>query len=302
MASYTGVEVRYPPAFPGVPRGWWYLREGFKRLGCEVIDDPGLLAEGYWSPPARLPDPVHIAVLYVNGRRVLYDCSDFAVSFPELGQPYFAKNALLSDLPEVQPIGQYLGTHPELFFEHLPELRKLTEHKTIEVLAVYSNIDDSLESRDYPNQNALEGWRNRTALRRRVVEELHGKPGAVCGLWRWSDTRPEVPEHLRVEKIPPLEHWRRIAQSKVVICLPGVGGESTRLRTEALAIGSCVVTVESQQAWPGDTSLAWHEVPPSPAEIVRCARGCYPKDWGGKYFDAHLTPEAMAARMIRASI
>jgi hypothetical protein len=288
--------------FPGVQRGWWYLREGFVRLGCQVIDDPALLADGYWSPPRTLPGPVHIAVLKINGKRVWYDCSDFAPSHPELGQPYFAKNCLLSDLPDVQPIGQYLGTEPVKFLDMLPELRALTAEKTIDVLAVFSNIDEPLQTHSDIYNRAAETGRNVSGLRRKVVEALHGKPGVVAGLWRWGgERRPEVPERFRIEPISPEEHWRRIAQSKVVVCLPGVGGESTRLRTEALAIGSCVVTVESRQAWPGDSTTVWLECVAKDLVHQAVQLSSIPGEVGGgrDYFDAHLTPEAMAERMLK---
>jgi len=284
------IEVRYPPSFPGVQRAWWYLREGFERIGCKVIDDAQLLEEGHWSPPRSLPMAVHIAVLKVNGKRVWYDCSDFTPCHPELGEPYFAKNVLLEDSPPVIPLGQYLGSEPQLFFKNLPRLRELTQHKTIDVLAVFSNID--------------EGKRG-SGLRRKVVERLQGRPNVVAGLWQWNHNRPTVPPELQADTVPLLAHWERIAQSKVVICLPGVGGESTRLRTETLAIGSCVLTVNSKQAWPVPP-LGWlYDSPGNPIEDVIDRAIAHPDDremvaqQGRGYFDEYLTPEAMARRVVR---
>jgi len=299
------IEVRYPPSFPGVNRAWWYLREGFERIGCNVIDDPSLLAAGHWSPPNHLPDPVHIAVLEVNGQRVWYDCSDFVQCHPYLGQPYFAKNMERGE--PALPLGQYLGSEPQLFFEHLPRLRLMARRKTIDVLAVFSNIDEPLQGDANVYHRAAETGRNVSGLRRKVVERLKDRPGVVAGLWRWNHLRPEVPPELRGDTLPLLKHWERIAQSKVVICLPGVGGDSTRLRTEALAIGSFVLTVESEQAWPGDWSRAWHETRRDLVNLETVVDALVEVDDqredvarnGRNYFDEYLTPEAMAKRVVR---
>ena len=188
----------------------------------------------------------------------------------------------------------------------LPELRDETEEKTIWRLAVYSNIDEPAES--LPNQYhaGAELHRPRMGHRLKLVERLHetGARDSCYGLWRWGRLRPQIPAHLRVEPIPYIAHWRRIAKSRVVYCLPGVGGESTRLRTEALGIGSCVVTVETRQTWPGNWHGCWIEAKPTPDDLI--AAGEIDGEeaervgrLGRWYYETNLTPEAMALRVLR---
>ena len=303
----ASVIVEYPTEFPGVPRGWWYLKRGFELIGCDVRLSKELTECGYWSPPNMLPGPVHVAPIVIDGTLVWYDVSDFTPSHPELGQPYFAKNALVAD-SDVQPIGQYLGTHPEWMLVNLPYLRKLSQDKTIDVLAVFSNIDERLSTPANKYHVAVEGVRNTSGLRRQVVEALSGRDGMVTGLWRWAAKRPAVPANILAERVDHVTHWERIARSRIVICLPGVGGDSTRLRTEALAVGSCVLTVEGPQDWPGEWCDAWVEAErgadgvvtelerllADPDRIERTAAS------GRAYFESTLRPERMAERMIRA--
>jgi hypothetical protein len=301
--------VKYPASFPGVPRGWWYLWHGFNQLGCDVHLSAELEAGGIWSPPNKLPDPVHIAALSINGTRVWYDCSDFTPSHPDLGLPYFAKNALAVDCPPVIPIGQYLGTEPEQMLGNLSTLRTNSKVKTIDTLAVFSNIDERLSGPKVglpQHRQAAEGHRNVTGLRRSVVQALQGD-GIVSGLWRWSHTRPEVHEGIKTTAVSPMGHWQRIAQSRVVVCLPGVGGDSTRLRTEALAIGSAIVTVEGPQEWPGNWRGCWVEAKRDAESVVsKCselsadAAECRRIGRLGRwYFETNLRPDRMAERMIR---
>jgi hypothetical protein len=255
-----------------------------------------------------LPDPVHIARIIVNHVPVWYDCSDFPASHPSLGTPYFSKNALAADCPPVIPIGQYLGSEPQRMLDSLKRLRSLPKrHKAV---AVFSNIDERLSAPANDLHEAAERNRKPVSLRRQVVEKLRDEPGIIAGLWRWSILRPDVSDELASAQIPLDQHWERVARSWISVCLPGVGGDSTRARTEAAAIGTAIVTVKGDQEWPGNWRGCWVEADRGPAICAAVVRGlsadkdeCKRVGRLGKwYFETNLRPERMAERVVRECV
>jgi hypothetical protein len=291
------ISVTYPHEFPGVPPGYKYLLTGFRSLGCDVTISEELTTEGYWSPPGKLGEPIHIAPIDVNGERLWYDCSDFTECFcfenPPFTrlEPYFKKQCPGRGCL-ARPLGQYLnGATMDRYFSGLAA-RRIAEGSVYDGLAVFSNIDEL----------------HNPPLRRELVTHFRARKWFCVGLWRWAETRPEVPVELDGASIHQPFHWDRIATAKLCYALPGVGGDFTRTHTEIMGIGSCLVTIKTEQLWPGNWRNLWVELERDLSDLDSVTDALLRDDAERKrrarlgmwYFDANLRPEKMAERVLKA--
>lgn len=283
------VDVIYPSVFVGVSQAHRYLLKGLSQVARNVSVNADIVAKGYWSPPGRRGrDPIHVAVLFINNRVVCYDVSDFVeitLDRPKL----FKVQVLREDVKSGKAIaiGQYLTREiPEC----LLNTRCPKEHTAT---ACFSNIDEH----------------NNPPLRRRLVERLYALPDSVVGLWRFSCNRPPVPTRVEGAPVSHREHMNRIARSKIAFALPGVGGDFTRQHVEIMALGTCLVTVETAQEWPGNWQGCWREMKRDLSDLDKALETLLVDEeererlgrLGHWYYETNLRPDKMASRLIRRS-
>jgi hypothetical protein len=117
-----------------------------------------------------------------------------------------------------------------------------------------------------------------------------------------------VPVELDGASIHQPFHWDRIATAKLCYALPGVGGDFTRTHTEIMGIGSCLVTIKTEQLWPGNWRNLWVELERDLSDLDSVTDALLRDDAERKrrarlgmwYFDANLRPEKMAERVLKA--
>jgi hypothetical protein len=329
QGSYPDWLIGYPTHFPGVQNGWAWLLKGFRELGCQVKGSGVVTTLGYWSPPNRRDrgEPIHVALIEVDHpqhgtSKVWYDCSDFTESFPDEVKVfdtdlYFKKQCLTSDLQYgVMPIGQYLPD-PDAYFNHVmlcradrdscrlggnmePKLPSLSDHYPIseggqdwklDGLARMSNIDE----------------RHNGGLRADLVARLKDRRGFSAGLWRWGANRPEPINP--VGRLPYEKHLSEVAASKMTFALPGVGGDTTRNHTEIMGMGGCLITVKTEQEWPGNWRGCWIEMERDLGDLDEVINRALDDQERHRmerlslwYFETNLQPRRMAERIIRECV
>jgi hypothetical protein len=239
--------LEIPRRSPGCELWRPHIIAGCKDAGINLVQTDRLIAESHFLPEGRgrkPGEPYHVAAFDVDGRRVWFDFSDFSDWFPAIGNTYYKKQCLPDAQGSPLPAGQYI---PQIraYRSELEKNRALTRRKSNDGLAFFSNIDE----------------RNNHPLRRLLATLLleRGK-GFKVGMWRYRSNRPEVPKELEARPVSYKDHLRRIARSRLVFCLPGVGGDGTRMHAETMGIGSCMVTVQSLQRWPGNFRGCWAEM------------------------------------------
>lgn len=274
--------------------------------GADVRQGPEAHVLGHPLVRTPAPDkPFHVAAILVDGKSVMYDYSDYLQHFADhFAAPYLKVQAV----PGVRPAGQFVTRADEL----LAFRRGLSRQRgRVRIAARFSNIDELPPSK----RSLYLGFpADKRPLRRTLLERLNSAPwrwheSNRMGLWQFNRLRPSVAPHLLSSPRPLATWWQEIADAEAVFALPGVCGDFTRLHVEAMALGAPLITVNTEQLWPGNWRGCWREIErdlsdlddvlgrhlSDPSERERVAR------LGSWYYERELSPEAAARRIVRAA-
>lgn len=277
--------VRDVPRMAGAPAWYWYLRKGLEQVGSVGTSQrmDSLSASGEREQWTTLqicwPD---------RSEEVVYDWCDFnACNAEEIrhGTRRYFKIQCHMDLKRAEPIGQTVSQLRIL--DWLPWLRIATGDKTLDVYSL----------------GRCTNW----AMRCLAVDYLkagQGKRRQLVGVAP-HPRRDPVPKHLESPLLSLENNMLATAHAKIVVALPGVGGDWTWRHTETLAVGTCLVCPEGPYLMPGNSAGAWvtckrdlsdlndvvDDLLGNPARLeATAARGL-------AYFERELTPLAMAQRV-----
>lgn len=297
MIKYPYITAHYPtwewycgeiPGMKGAPAWYEYLLAGLRGL-CKVEIDPAQDAlsasrehEQWTSIRFRGTGLDYTAV---------YDWCDFDHSHRNsvICDGYW-KIMTRNDHAGIRPIGQTLSLASTL--RHLSDLRRLTtEPSRYDVICL--------------------GRATAFDLRVQAVRILRRHPHwrQLTGVSEYP-RRPPVPADVEMPRMDRTSYLRALAQSRVCVALPGVGGDWTWRHTEALAIGVPVVCPSGPYVLPGewrgavsqckrdlsDLGAVVHRLLSDETERKALAKR------GLAYYEAHLSPRAMASAILTEAI
>lgn len=225
-------------------------------------------------------------------QRVVYDWSDKLFDPKDSGKilPIF-KIQCPVESKDAMPIGQTVMLME--YFDELDSLRRLKDSR-----AYHHDIVGIFKATNL-------------GTRLKAVELIHKQNwNSLIGLHAY-DSLQRIPRELQQYRLAYQDHLRAQAKSKLVLVLPGMydeGGFSWRL-TEALGMGCAVIAPKHEAAYPAHRVFEKEciiTIKPDLSDLVdkinfylthstereRIAEN------GRRYFDAYLTPEAMAKRLV----
>jgi len=108
--------------------------------------------------------------------------------------------------------------------------------------------------------------------------------------------------------LPFKDHLYEQARTAVNIALPGVGGDWTWRHVELMGMGACMITVEPEYVLPGLPERPYIECNRDLSDLgdmidALLTHPAYRREVaaaGRRYYEAELSPAAMARRMIEA--
>jgi hypothetical protein len=296
----SAITVRYPtwewfisvyPGMAGASAWYHYLLTGLRELYTVVIDE-GQDARSVMTKGTQLST----LQIEAGGKTwtAVYDWSDF-VQIPTLAFEVDAYYKIMCrrwmvDERGVRPIGQTLAAMNTLrILERLRELR-----------ATHG------EMYDVSCLGRATNWEMRVDAVR-LLRALGGRQ--LTGVSPYP-RRPDVPDDVKAERMPRADYMNATALSAVVVAMPGVGGDWTWRHTEALALGACMVCPAGDFVMPGHSTDCWVTCKRDLSDLQAIVSGLLSDPErsmeigrrGRDYFDAELTPVAMARRLVTGTM
>jgi len=274
-----------------------YLKRGFEKLGIP-IDFSHSLIKKYRPSENKLGPYVYPFIMDFGLDKqpvVMFDIGTNPGQFyPVLAKKtkFYFKIHVRKDFAKLIPnliVAPNSVSNPEVFLEHLSNLRKIKDE------------------RQYHFDFQFIGWNDDRGWRLKTVRMAKNQPGwkTHVGLMPFKH-HTKVPPRLLVDRIGYKEHLVSQCVSKICLALPGGFAEPwcSFRHVELWGMGCCVITKKPDCLVVGNPSLCWIEY--DLKHFVRQVE-CYLNNAGEReliakegraYFDKYLTPEAHASYFI----
>jgi hypothetical protein len=272
-----------------------YLKLGFQQLGIP-IDFSHSLIKKYRPSENKLGPYVYPFIMDFGEKKpvVMYDIGTNPAQFyPNLAmktKTYFkihVRKDIRKQIPNLV-VAPNSVSNPEVYFEHLPNLRKIKGEG------------------QYIWDFQFIGWHDDRGLRMSTVKLAKKQPWkSHMGLMPFKH-HTKVPSHLLIDRIGYKEHLVSQALSKV--CLALAGGFAlpwcSFRHVELWGMGCCMITNKPDCLMVGNTSGCWIEydlknfVEQVGYFLNHAAEREAIAARGNNYFDKHLTPIAHARYFI----
>lgn len=290
--DFKNIKINYPhPTFVMMPfEEQWYgwILQGFRELGCQIV-----FSDEKTKQSRRELENCFTAFSIEYAGKIIdcvYDWSDFKVindaKFPKYDlhfkiqyhKEHYSRRKTL-------PIGQ---TATNLgFMGIIPSLRD-----KVAKTAYLSDITAVFRATNLPERSKCVRAVKNTGFR------------VVAGVSERLGKLPDL--DVLIDKMGYLEHLNIQAESKICVAMFGIEGDWTWRHTEILAMGGCMMTLESDYQMPDNPKDAWITIKRDFSDLKAKAEYYLTHESerreiakrGQQYFEDYLSPIAQARYII----